>query len=56
MKKFCPTNADRGQDRMVNARVYAAQIIADNLIFVAEEEYCTVEIPTQVEFIGTFQK
>ena len=36
MKKFCSTNATDAQDRIVNARVYAAQIIADNEVFVPE--------------------
>eukprot|EP01048_Picozoa_sp_COSAG05_P003444 COSAG05_NODE_158_length_15673_cov_23.898946_4_plen_58_part_00 len=36
MKKFCSTNATDAQDRIVNARVYAAQIIADNEVFVSE--------------------
>ena len=36
MKKFCSTNATDAQDKIVNARIYAAQIIADNEVFVSE--------------------
>ena len=38
MKKFSSEDADKSQDRMVNARVYATQIISDNAIFVCDQD------------------